>query len=195
MKGDDEMIRRGEAVEMLLAMRGPVDVPRTEKAVWLDEGIDRCIEELRALPAVTPGVKVKPLVWQEHDDGLWFAETIIGEYRVRFDDGWWWAELTEGLIYWEWTPENDPRSYSGPGAAMAACLKHYESKISTTVQPAPKVGALVEALVAEYFLDHPLENTDERIGRHSAVRGVAVRAGVYSEFDSALAAWEGRGNE
>jgi hypothetical protein len=47
----DDLIRRGEAVEMLLAMRGPVDVPRTEKAVWLDEGIDRCIEELRALPA------------------------------------------------------------------------------------------------------------------------------------------------
>ena len=53
---DDDLIRRGDAVAMLLGMRGPVDVPRTEKAVWVDEGIDRCIEELRALPAVTVGV-------------------------------------------------------------------------------------------------------------------------------------------
>jgi hypothetical protein len=58
---DNDLIRRGEAVEMLLAMRGPVDVPRTEKAVWLDEGIDRCIEELRALPAVQPVVTVNTI--------------------------------------------------------------------------------------------------------------------------------------
>lgn len=38
-----------EIVSMLTAMRGPVDVPRTERAVWVDEGIDRCIGEINAL--------------------------------------------------------------------------------------------------------------------------------------------------
>jgi hypothetical protein len=45
---------------MLLAMRGPVDVPRTEKAVWVDEGIDRCIAELRDMPAVEALAALKP---------------------------------------------------------------------------------------------------------------------------------------
>jgi hypothetical protein len=49
---DEDLIRRNHAIAMLLAMRGPVDVPRTEKAIMLDEGIDRCIEELRHFPAV-----------------------------------------------------------------------------------------------------------------------------------------------
>ena len=61
--------------------------------------------------------------------------------------------------------------------------------------PSPDGGALLAALGAEYTLDHPLETSEERMGRHSAVRGVAVRMGCYVELeaaiDAALAAQEG----
>jgi hypothetical protein len=62
---DHDLIKRGDVVSMLLAMRGPVDVPRTEKAIWLDEGIDRCVQELRDFPA-DPRVEklVEALRWQ-----------------------------------------------------------------------------------------------------------------------------------
>jgi hypothetical protein len=72
---DDDLIRRGDAVAMLLAMRGPVDVPRTEKATWLDEGIDRCVQELRDFPADDRVVKLvdaakAALKWLDDDLGV-----------------------------------------------------------------------------------------------------------------------------
>ena len=41
-----------EAAEEIEAMRGPTDVPRTDKAVVFDEAADRCIEIVLAL--ITP---------------------------------------------------------------------------------------------------------------------------------------------
>ena len=41
-----------EAAEEIEAMRGPTDVPRTDKAVVFDEAADRCVEIVLAL--ITP---------------------------------------------------------------------------------------------------------------------------------------------
>ena len=72
------------------------------------------------------GVRVKPLVWKEYPS-LWRAETALGVYSVGFEDGWW-AQL-EGVEFWDWQPEEDPRSYSGPEAGMLACKADYEARI------------------------------------------------------------------
>ena len=58
--------------------------------------------------------------------------------------------------------------------------------LASRIPPAPDAGALVEALVAEYSLEHALEDDEQRLGRRSAVRGVAVRLGVYAALDAAL---------
>lgn len=50
----------------------------------------------------------------------------------------------------------------------------------------------VNALVAEYMLNHLIEGPSERIGRKNAVRGMAVRIGVYDLFCADLAAREAR---
>lgn len=45
---------------------------------------------------------------------------------------------------------------------------------------------LMEAAVTEYWLKHPMEDTNERIGRRSALRGLMVRLGLYDEFTRVL---------
>lgn len=55
-----------------------------------------------------------------------------------------------------------------------------------SAHPSPDVAGLVEALGAEYVLDHPLETSEERMGRHSAVRGIAVRMGCYPQLEAGI---------
>lgn len=45
---------------------------------------------------------------------------------------------------------------------------------------------LLGALVEEYKLRNPLDNEDTIAGRHAAVRGMAVRIGLYGEFERSL---------
>lgn len=66
--------------------------------------------------------------------------------------------------------------------------------------PSPEVAALIAearreerermlcVLGEEYILKHASEGPDERLGRASAVRGVAVRMGLYADLDRAIAA-------
>ncbi len=42
---------------------------------------------------------------------------------------------------------------------------------------------ILAAAVEEYWLEHPAEDTDERIGRRSAIRGLMVRLGLYADFN------------
>ena len=72
------------------------------------------------------GVRVRALEWKEFP-GFWRADTALGEYSVGFDDGWW-AQL-EGVEFWDWQPEYDRRSYSGPEAGMLACKADYAARI------------------------------------------------------------------
>jgi hypothetical protein len=165
------MIRRADARNAVVLSAGPTDA----------------VARINTIPAVQPGVK--PLVWEAHDDSLWLAETILGEYRVRFDDGWW-AELTERLIYWGWAPENDPRSYSGPSAAMAAAQADYEARIlaALTPQPAPDVAGLVEAA------RRSAEGWTNAIELGIIPPHHRTSAGILrDELNAALAALEGRG--
>lgn len=48
-----------------------------------------------------------------------------------------------------------------------------------------KSGILSSAGV-EYILDHPMETDVERMGRHSAVRGMMVRLGLYPQLEQAI---------
>ena len=72
-------------------------------------------------------VRVNPLVWRQNAHGIWYADSILGEYSVGFDDGWW--AQADGRDPWEWEPAEDPRRYSGPSAGMAACEAHYQARI------------------------------------------------------------------
>lgn len=55
----------------------------------------------------------------------------------------------------------------------------------TNDTPSPEVH-VVGAAVEEYLLIHAVEGDAERLGRHSAIRGLMVRLGKYSEFCTAL---------
>lgn len=85
--------------------------------------------------AHSSGVKV--LEWREaehiDDHTAWCATSIIGEFVVGFDDGWY-AMLDDWK--WEWEPDNDPRTYEGPSAGQAACQAYFEARILSALSPA-----------------------------------------------------------
>jgi hypothetical protein len=86
---------------------------------------------------------VKPLVWDEPgrlNNNCWVAKTIIGDYCVACEGGWWYAVMDEGFRHWEWEPEMDARSYTGPSAAQAACQADYEARILSAIT-LPQAGA------------------------------------------------------
>lgn len=77
-------------------------------------------------------VKVKPLEWVDGRNCECSAETVVGMYEVGFDDGWW-AQL-EGGVTWDWEPDQDPRSYEGPGAAKAAAQADFDRRILSALE-------------------------------------------------------------
>jgi len=90
-------------------------------------------DEIERLRCATPCIM--PLAWVEPSgstNGCWVAKTSLGTYSVAFEDGWF-ATLEDGLK-WEWEPEEDPRSYSGPVAAQKACQEHFERTIRSALQ-------------------------------------------------------------
>lgn len=50
----------------------------------------------------------------------------------------------------------------------------------------PAHDNLIRAAVEEYLLLHAAEGEDQRLGRHSAIRGLMVRLRIYTEFCAAL---------
>lgn len=81
-----------------------------------------------------PGVRIKPLAWDEivrTGYTLWTAKSILGTYSVGFDDGWW-ACLEDGTL-WEWNPDVDCRTLSGPSASQRACQAHFEAEIRSAL--------------------------------------------------------------
>lgn len=75
---------------------------------------------------------VRPLEWDYiSHTGTWQAKSLIGEYSVGFDDGWW-GQL-EGPIGWEWDAPMDPRSYSGPSEAQFAAQADHEARILSVI--------------------------------------------------------------
>lgn len=85
---------------------------------------------LEAAPSPSPAPGVVTLEWHEaehiDDHTAWFARSIIGEFVVGFDDGWY-ATLDDWK--WEWCPDDDPRTYEGPSAGQKACQEYFESQV------------------------------------------------------------------
>jgi hypothetical protein len=80
-------------------------------------------EILAALPDMIPN-----LAWEYMTErGYWCSQSALGLYECGFDDGWW-ATL-DGYGYWEWEPEEDPRSYSTEFAAQDAANTHHRAAI------------------------------------------------------------------
>lgn len=140
-------------------------------------------EAIAAMPAVTP--KVRPLVWAERN-GVWCAETIIGEYSVGFDDGWW-CELI-GPAYWDWEPSEDRRSYCGPSAAMAAAQAHFDAAIRGEVilTPAPDAAAIREATARLHKLAYWLD-TDAEVLADMDQRDLSDHQHIQAEVNAILA--------
>jgi hypothetical protein len=131
---------------------------------------------------------VKPLEFREaehiEDHAAWYAPSIIGEFVVGFDDGWY-ATLDDWK--WEWETEDDPRTYEGPDAGQEACQKYYESRIlSALSQSHPADERVVEAVV-DKVLDAAGLYMGEQYG-NTALHHPTDRARI----KAALSAKEGR---
>jgi hypothetical protein len=80
-----------------------------------------------AILAALPDM-IAPLVWEHMiKGGYWRSQSALGIYECGFGDGWWAA--LDGYQYWEWEPEEDPRSYSTEFAAQAAANTHHRATI------------------------------------------------------------------
>ena len=102
---------------------------KIEDIIWKNSNInDHAIDIttdaiLAALPDMIPN-----LAWEYvSQGGYWRSQSALGLYECGFDDGWWAA--LDGYQYWEWEPEEDPRSYSTEFAAQAAANTHHRATI------------------------------------------------------------------
>jgi hypothetical protein len=126
---DDDLIRRGEA----LAIVGPMQWSNSPIAANAASGAHKAIA---ALPAVTPGVKVKPLVWHpDHGCDAWGMGILYSMH-----------ETSPGLFAMVspfHSDEDLPKS-----EMQATAQADYAARILAAIdaQPAPDVAALVEAL-------------------------------------------------
>ena len=59
--------------------------------------------------------------------------------------------------------------------------------LSCTAGAAHHADDVMKAAVEEYLLIHAAEGEDQRLGRHSAIRGLMVRLNRYPDFCAALA--------
>ena len=153
---DDDLIRRGDARRVMLAYASSYSAEEAETAI-------------AALPAVTPGVRVKPLAWENFDAWTYWAKSEVGTYRVKERNGVWKATLdddTGALLIYEYTTDGlTPDDFQ---AAQLAAQADYEARILSaldlTPQPAPDVWMLVDALEAilEICVE-PAETNDKNV--------------------------------
>lgn len=141
------------------------DAELIEQVLLSEMDAQRDLDELMADPVrdVPAAHSVVPdLDWTENTkNGVWTVETIVGEYSVGFDDGWW-AELY-GPTCWEWALKENPRSFSGPSAAMAAAQADYEARITAALSPA-FVKSLAALRVAARDLEEASSETINQWG-------------------------------
>jgi hypothetical protein len=93
-------------------------------------------------------------------------------------------------LFW-YRPVGEDGGYEGPHHASSELGKMFRDHMPGQWKPlyahppAPKEHVICAA-VEEYHLVHVAEGEDQRLGRHSAIRGMMVRLGLYPEFCSAL---------
>lgn len=133
---DNDLIRRGDAIEAL-------------KAANLPFGYGQAVHAITNVPAVQ--VTVKPLEWIEVRAGNYYEARVIGIlYSVRLG--------SDGIARWQAGHMGEWREANTLEAALAAAQADYEARIRSalTIAPAPdaaKVAALVEAAEARARID------------------------------------------
>lgn len=145
---DNDLIRRGDALDCFMG----------------EDRIGDAMDAIAALPAVQVGVKA--LEWEATD--WWVGDGVKGE-----NDCEWEASNAGGWLYQiEWMGAGDFRltmhdhevilTEGGLKAAKAAAQADYEARIRSalTVQPAPEVAALVEALRETRDIAHSLARSE-----------------------------------
>jgi hypothetical protein len=127
---DDDLIRRGDALEICTAFGF--------------SRADECRDRIAALPAVSApvAVRVKPLEWEEEPDRdpnypKWTADTGMGKHYFVFK-AWWGSQQ-------KWGFAGVDGFYHTKDAAKAAAQADYAARIMAAID-APDVAELVEAL-------------------------------------------------
>lgn len=118
------------------------------------------LQSLRSKP-VASGV-VKPLEWKQHTEGVWRAETLIGDYRV------WTHHEADGSWFWNLSGGTITRSdkCASDEAGKAAAEADYRNRIMSALElPQPKAVTeeMVERACKTFFADE-----DWPVGRNSA---------------------------
>jgi len=102
--------------------------------------------------------KILPLEWTQANGDAhpeWRARSIVGEYTVGFDDGWY-VQLEDGLK-WEWEAGEDPRAIEGPELPRRVCQAHYESTVLSAFD-------LSTEAAQRWVLGIPEDATTESVG-------------------------------
>lgn len=139
-------------------------------------------------PATNAGaVKVKPLVWERHPMG-WIAAPPTGHSYI-ID-----VRIKGRVIFVKGM--NPPPQFSDIESAKSAAQADYDARIMAAIEPTPDprdavIARLVEADILkaageEYILEHIMETDWHRMGRHSTVRGMMVRLGLYPKLEGAI---------
>ena len=129
-KGQDDLIRRGDAIAALNS------VALSYGATWEPHSVKLCKDAISAIPSTQ--VSVKPLEWvYDEMRGVWSAQDGFGRHYTVSDSQWFHGSLSEFI----WVDGGDE-------AAKAAAQADYEARIRSalTAQPSPDVAALVATL-------------------------------------------------
>ena len=118
-------------------------------------------------------------------DKIWAAIPCDGVFeKPETMYGW---QLTSDISDWDENDEDDPTGcncveYTRTDLAQAAVAAAREDGMREAA------NSVLQAAGQEYVLVHTSENEDARMGRHSAVRGMMVRMGIYAELEDAIEA-------
>lgn len=126
---DDDLIRRGDALAIVVRDRVPTNRTGSEFRVVSTQDM---LKAIAALPAVTVGVK--PLVWEAGERDQRRADSILGEFCVMFFGG-------------RWFYQGEPRK--GMLDAQAAAQADYEARILAALGVTPTPLRYMGQIMAE----------------------------------------------
>jgi len=95
-------------------------------------------------------VAIKPLEWKQHTEGVWRAETIVGDYRV------WTHHEAKGTWFWQLSYHGRISDGSGTEQeCLLAAQADYETRIRSALYAAPSSEqARIEQLERERDIAH-----------------------------------------
>jgi hypothetical protein len=172
--------------ELILALRAALDRAEADKAAAVEAKDAAYLERnhlVALLARIYPsGVKRTAIPgWSDDWHGCVYIDFPWGQASWHFHDSQAW--LFDGLP--PYVGEWDGHDTAGKYAAIVAALPTPAPMTVAQAARVPEV-AVLKALGEEYILMHPRETNEDRMGRHSAIRGVAVRLGIYPELEAAI---------